>query len=439
MRDTINRNALMVIALWGIMYFTNYTFAEPDYDATIKKELAELRQRIDYLEKRLAESNTTSITQAEEKKLAETFPNAKKPILANLNMELYGFVYGQASYDSKQTNDKDGPTYPVPQSGNSDDSSQFSGTVKATRLGVKISGPEISSWQTGGVIEGDFWGDSEISHGSLKPRLRHGYIECKYDTCGILVGQTADLIGNITPAVLNFNGLAQSGVIGNRHFQAKVSKTIEIEKSRSFLIESAISRPEHSHSGTPHLQYNLAYLSPVFCEKESKFSFSGVLGREKVALNGSGTLSERYKVWGINAAMNVPVTQYVAFTLSAFTGANLSMYDGGIGQGVNTTLRKAIRTQGGFAQLTFTPVKKWEWNLGYGIDTTKDSDLNNYNTANPPGASRKKNENYFTNLKYLWTESFWVGLEVSHMKISYKGIERRDKNNRVELGMCYCF
>ncbi len=373
--------------------------------------------------------------------VAQTQPtSSKKPILSNLDMEVYGFVYGQASYDSKPINEKDSPTYPMPPTGDSGDSSQLSGTVKRTRLGIKISGPEVCEGKTSALVEGDFWGDpsptttdgTETSHGSIKPRLRHGYIKWTREGWSVLAGQTWDLVGNIMPSVLNFNNLLGSGQLGIRHAQVRVGKTFEIDKSRSFLLEGALSRPAYSRTGTPHFQYNVAYFDPLFCEKPCKFSFSGVFGKEKVT-------SERYKVWVVNPAMNLPLNKWLAITVSAFTGSNLKTYYGGINQDVNANLRKAVRAHGGFAQVTITPVKKWEWNLGYGVDKAKDEDLSNYGTDANPGTSRKKNENYYTNLKYFWTESFWVGIELAHMKISYKGIDRKDKNDRVELGVCYSF
>jgi hypothetical protein len=126
----------------------------------------------------------------------------------------------------------------------------------------------------------------------------------------------------------------------------------------------------------------------------------------------------------------IPFTDHVAIQGSAWQGANLDNYFGGIGQGINKTLDTEIGAKGGWAQLVLDPVEKINLNLGYGLDDPDEDDLNKGN--------RSKNELLFANVFFKVNSAVTLGLEYSYITTSYK--EASDAtDNRIQGSALYKF
>ena len=122
----------------------------------------------------------------------------------------------------------------------------------------------------------------------------------------------------------------------------------------------------------------------------------------------------RYRTWSFNIDVKVPVTECWGIQGEFFTGANLSPFLGGIGQGVCPCYRVPIRDTGGWGEVWY----KWDPQLhshfGFGIDDTNNADAL---------LGRTYNSFVFANVMYDITKKFTMGFEVSHWTTSY--LERR--------------
>jgi len=125
---------------------------------------AELNDRISVLEKELADLKRDAGSDGPE----------KKSLWSSLDIQLYGFVKADASYDDSRTTSGNFVLYTDSEATNEDDD-EFNLTANQTRLGFNISGPSSGAMQTTGKIEFDFYGNY-ASENKAKLQIRHAYM-----------------------------------------------------------------------------------------------------------------------------------------------------------------------------------------------------------------------------------------------------------------------
>lgn len=370
------------------------TFANADEGQTTSDSIAQLRQRIEVLEKRLHEQPARKVDVA------------VKPVTASFDAQIYGFVRVDANYVTRKVDAIDWPSrvYAVTTDGD-DKIAQFSMTPKFTNLGVLLSGPKVNGGQTSAKIEGDFAKDA-ISQGSLTPRLRQAYLRWEKDGWVMLGGQTDDLIYLVGPDQLNFNSLAGAGMLGFRHVQLQIGKTWDLNEKNSFNTKIAAVCPNEPSTGFPHGQACATWTTHLLTKKETKISVAGVVGKERVSGYG------RPRVWATMCGAELPILEWLTFKGYLFTGQNLGYsYCGNIGQTyINPSTRQGARDSGGWAQITFTPIKKTAFNFGAAIDKPKKSQVG---TAGDDGNSYFKNVTLYANAVYNFTDAFSLGAELA--------------------------
>jgi hypothetical protein len=96
-----------------------------------------------------------------------------------------------------------------------------------------------------------------------------------------------------------------------------------------------------------------------------------------------------------------------------FTGADLSAFLGGIGQGVCPCLRVPIRSTGGWLEVWSDWPPRWHIHAGAGVDDPVDDDLL---------LGRSYNQFVFTNVSYDITDRLTTGVEVAYWKTLYQEV-----------------
>lgn len=136
-----------------------------------------------------------------------------KPAEKPYKVEVYGFARVDYSWDTRQSAqvreyhlnlwpldeklDSDGEDI------NATGASNFLSVV--SRLGVKASGPDVWGAKVSGVLEGDFFGNTQQTIALF--RLRHAYAKLDWDKTSITFGQTwyPHFIPEVFPGVANFS------------------------------------------------------------------------------------------------------------------------------------------------------------------------------------------------------------------------------------------
>ena len=118
----------------------------------------------------------------------------------------------------------------------------------------------------------------------------------------------------------------------------------------------------------------------------------------------------RFRTWSFNVDLRAPITRRFGFQGEFFTGANLSTFLGGVGQGVCPCLRVPIRSSGGWGEVWYDLTPHRTLHAGYGIDNPNDDDIL---------LGRSSNQFLFVNLVQNLTSQLTTGLEVTYWKTDY--------------------
>ncbi len=402
-------------------------------DAGLAEQNAELRRRVETLEEQVERLQQTVAPPplSRENPAEQPAPPAAprtapvgadegmKPFWSSLDIQFYGYIKADAAWDSSRVTTGNYIIFVDP---DGEDDHEFNLTARQTRLGLKISGPDLGDMQTRGLVEGDFYGAGGEENKNIF-RMRHAYLQLLWpnDRFSVLAGQTWDVISPLYPDTLNFTILWDAGNIGHRHPQIRVTKGISLRNDMELELAGAVSRTisdieEASGSdrpgeaaGFPTLQGRVGLTFPWFGIKPTAVGLSGHWGEEEYA--GENDV----KSWSINLDVLQPVNAWLAIKGETFVGANLDNYFGGIGQGVRnpgTTADRAIGSRGGWAAASLTPWPDWRFNVGFGVDDVDADDLG--------ATGRTLNRALFGNAIYALNTHVDVGLEVSHWRTDYR-------------------
>ncbi len=433
-------------------------------DGDVRKENAQLRRRVDKLEKDLqllkelfiaqsaarkdaAKSGPAPLTEQQRlaayKKVSEQAEDAHKRALKTLkdvDLSLYGYVKLDASFDSARTDVGNFARWVESEDGRHDDS-QSNMTANQTRLGIKLDGVGDEDVRAGGRIEIDGYGGGNENAPHL--RVRHAYMTLdfpKYRT-QILAGQTWDVISPLNPSTVNFTPLWWSGNIGFRRPQIRVTRDLRLCDSIDLKLQAAVTRTigrdagdfdpgdTGEDAGFPTAQGRLAFTFPTFGERKTTVGISGHYGQEEYDLD-SRDQHTRIDSWSANLDIVQPICKVLVFKGELFAGKDLDSYLGGIGQGINAGTLKELGSIGGWGAFSLGPWDKWRFNLGAACEGVRDADAS--------AGMRTLNLSVFGNAVYQVLSNAAVMFELSHWHTEYKDLN--DGNNlRFQLSFKYDF
>ncbi len=433
-------------------------------NAQLEKENQRLQQRVDRLEKQLEELSkivmqqtravehpqqpqavekqiepaaAVKLTDADWEKLAAMVAKGsakKKPVWSDLDIELYGYIKADASYDTSRVNSGNFVLYLDP--GKTGDS-EFNLTAKQTRLGMRISGPEDIDTKTIGRVEIDFYGDNATEN-QARIQMRHAYLKIDWPDkrFSILAGQTSDVISPLYPNTLNYTVLWDAGNIGYRRPQIRLTKNFWLSHDTDLQLDAAVARTvgdddlntnAGEDAGFPTFQSRVGVTFPWFGYKPTTVGISGHWGLEEYN-------SQDAESWSVNLDLTQPINEWLTLKAELFDGENLDTYFGGIGQGVNQNRNnRLIGSRGGWIAAALGPWGKWSFNVGAGMDDVDASD-----TDGLLGAPRILNRSLFGNMIYSVNKNTQIGLELSHWRTEYNGSGDAD-DLRAQTSFIYKF
>jgi hypothetical protein len=363
----------------------------------------------------------------------------KKFVWSNLDIQLYGYVKLDASYDNSRTTLGNYVAYVDPETTNKNDD-EYNMTVNQTRMGFNITGPATDDMKTTGVIEFDFFGNY-ASENKAKIQMRLGYLNLDWaqDKFSILAGQAPDVISPLNPYTLNYLVLWEAGNIGYRRPQIRLTKSFSLDDKTTVKFEGAAVRtigrtdPTNSETGEdagyPTGQGRVSLTFPFFGPKPTTVGVSGHIGTEEYDLSSNGAHQD-FHTWSGNIDLTQPICQGVTLLGEFFIGEDLDNYFGGIGQGVNTTTLNEIGSKGGWAAVSLGPWGPWSFNVGGGADSVNNADLNTGN--------RSYNSSIFGNVLYAINKNATVGVELSQWTTRYRGPGDAD-DTRLQGSLIYKF
>ena len=421
---------LLIVALNGLCL--------ADVGSDPVKENAELKARIEKLEKELAELKKIVMEQKQAKPPVVTpapppaaAPPEKKPVLSGLDIEIYGRLKLDAAYDTSRILNGNYAQWVESENTNRNDN-QFNMTANESRIGMWIYGPKNETLKTSGRVEIDFYGGGAENKSNLM--LRHAYMNLDWpqDKFSILAGQTSDVISPLYPNTLNYSVGWWAGNIGYRRPQIRLTKGYSLSKDTELKLEGALARTiglsgsftpgdAGEDAGIPGFQGRASLTFPWLAYKPTTVGFSGHWAKEEYDTSATGA-NDKFDSYSLNLDVTQPVNEWLTFKGEMFHGKNLSAFLGGIGQGVRnigTTTSpiydEEIVSRGGWVAAELGPWGKWSFNLGFGIDDPQNDDLSAVANSN-----RQYNRMLFGNVIYSLDKNAQIGFELSQWRTEYK-------------------
>lgn len=315
----------------------------------------------------------------------------------------YGTVYFNAFANSGGSNNTDLPTFAAVGPGNA------SASVRQTRLGLRIRGPELGGAETRALVEADFFGGfPSIGVGETfgVVRLRLAYGEMQWQHRRLLLGQDWVIFAPHNPISIASAAIPQLTSAGNLWARLpQVRLDLNGGSRMKWLWQSAVLAPATgdfpvgtaafllqpgagARTRVPYFESRVAGTVENWfgLGHPATFGASAHYGRARVVTSAGNQDSDSV---GASVDWNLPVVSRVTLLGEAFFGRNLAGFQGGVFQGINTDFAyrrgaglvaggpRAIGTRGGWAQLAWTPpsLKKTTFYGSLGLDVPRRNDL----------------------------------------------------------------
>ena len=380
----------------------------------------------------------------------------EKPSLkGKYNVDLYGYMKLDLAWDDSRTDTGNFARWALSNAAANSADRQFSETINQTRFGLDFSGPQAGKAKVTGKYEVDLYGGGAENSAML--RTRHAYFQVEWPEIALLMGQTWDLVGPENPNTLNYTVAWQTGNIGFRHPQLRLSKTVKSGDCKLVLAAAASrkvgdastfsSTPDTgADSGSPAFQGRVGYTFPTGKSTKGTIGIWGHQGNDEYDYDNKGN-SRSIRSSSLGADVNIAFTKTFQLKGEIWQGQNLDEYQGGINQGIVVTSAsgtyinnavfggafidaKALKSKGGWFELTFGPFTKWRYNIGASQDNPDDDLLAN--------SMRTLNRSRWINALYDLNDAVQIGAEYLNLVTEYKGQQRGD-DGRYQLSFLYKF
>lgn len=302
--------------------------------------------------------------------------------------------------------------------------------ARRTRLGLDFYGPGINLLgvqKSTGRVEIDFRGEF-VTENRATVLLRHAYWAAKNDRYRVLVGQHFDVISPLFPGMLDYSIGYLGGNIGFRRAQVRVERYVPLGQA-TLTVQASLNQNivtdfptdtgvRREPTALPLLQARAAIATEFDDNRTATLGFSGHIGETGFDFLAPGPppLSlppeddARFITWSMNVDVHLPLSDRFGLQGEFFTGANLSTFLGGIGQGVCPCLRMPIRATGGWGEVWYDVAEWMHWHVGYGVDDPEDSDS---------FLGRVHNYFIFANVVFDVTNRLVTGFEVRYLRTRF--------------------
>lgn len=375
-----------------------------------------------------------------------------------LPVSLYGTLLFNAGYNTAANNIEDVPLFLSKQGSDpTGGDKNFYQTVRQTRIGLAFTPLDMLGGKLTGAFEFDMFGGQTalppgVTMNLFRMRLAYGRLDWK--TVAVEVGQDWTVFAPLNPISFSQYGIPSmtaSGNVWSRSPQIRV-ETKHQSGASSWLWQTALLDPNLGDYNTtlfstsrqpaqgergrmPSIDTRIA-LSRSQADRRYTVGLSGHYGRGKNAGTIANTTVQRaIDSWGLALDYSLPVASRLTLVGEAYEGRALGFYGGALGQAVGavgTAGEHGVETRGGWIQAQTSLAKKWQLNLGYGLDVPNASQL--------PVGNRTRNQTYMGNLIYRLNLNIGLALEYRRLLTDYRNqVFANERGEHVDLGILYSF
>lgn len=418
----------LALAVTAVMVSTAHAGkAEQEQIQQLRKEVDALKSLIQQ-QHQVQQQQQTQIEQvkAQPVQIAAVAVKAESPLTgfkskAGANVNLYGFVRGDANYIIEGADDDFNAVHKVNGAGDTDPklvNDKLRATAKTTRIGLDFNTP-VGDAKVGGKVEVDFASSTE------NLRIRHAYLT--YNDW--LFGQTtSNFLSNHAPEMIDFN----TNLGGGTARVPQVRYGFKLAPATQLFV----SAEEADSSGTG-IKYSLpnltAKLTQGFAEGKGSASARALIENYK-----STVADDNETGWGVAAGVNYQVSAplKVSADISHVVGNSNYLYGANSAYAVNTTNNSIEQNEFNAVQVgaTYKFSPNFRSTLAYGaIFADDDTDYATLNTA-----ANEKVQQAWVNFIYTPVAPIDLGVEyINGKRDTFAGQSYKD--NRVGLMAKYSF
>lgn len=406
---------------------------------SMRAEIQRLREELEVVKQELRSRSQGAeelpLLQAQVQEQAQT----KVETSSKFPMKVFGTIVSNTFWNSGEPNWLDIPNIAGPHAPGADTGS-FSSSLRQSRIGAVLEGPEIRGMQVGGTLVMDFFGGiPNFQTGQVMglPRLLYGYVRVDGEKTAFEIGQDHVILAPKNPtslAGMSFPTLYRSGNLYLRAPQIRAERIVGSGDFGQIRAVGGIVAPVAGDFNNASYQFvppNLAgerSKTPAFESRVSwratpagpyeqpkwEFGVSGHYGRERYS---TGTVPS----WATAVDFDATSGRF-GIGGEFFAGRNLDAFGGSLAQ--------VAKSRGGFIEGRLAATSRLDFNGGYGTDRL-------FDMARFP-ASLSRNASVFANTIYHFTPEFRAAFEYQRLETRpVAGSLRR--NNHLNMTFAYSF
>lgn len=341
-----------------------------------------------------------------------------------------------------------------------DSAGAFGGSLRQSQIGLQAFGPDVAGARTSAEIRFDFAGGfPNEPNGTVLGliRLRTGTVRLDWSNTSVIAGQDFLFFSPLAPTSLaqfSIPALSYAGNLWAWAPQVRVEHRIHFSDNSSLLLAGGIL---DSLSGD--LPYSSSERYPSWGEESgqpayaTRLAWTERLFGQEVTL-GTGEyyggqywgLGRHVDAWAATADLSLPLGKYFGLTAQFYRGRALGGLGGGIGQDVvlggsimDPVQILGLDSMGGWTQLKFKPVPKFEINGAVGVDNPFASELARFPTTDSYyGLALTKNVSPFVNFIYQLRSDVMFSVEYRYLK-TFMLDDGAYSANHVNVALGYIF
>jgi hypothetical protein len=344
-------------------------------------------------------------------------------------VNIFGALKLDMLFNTKRPVSAGTPFFLPPDSPFGFDQNTFDIHARQSMLGAAFTGPQMGSFQSGGLVMAMFYNDAIIvdQYGFL-PLQAYG--ELANQDWRFAAGLQFDVFAPGIPTVLPFSALGASGNAGNSfRGQLRLEHFRNPSSDVQWTTQLAISEPIPTtidpvfglseDNGWPNVEGRIALAmgemqgTGLDAKRPFEVGVSGLVGQIRNTAPPVGRVVA--DVWGLSGDFRWKVNDVFGFMGEFYTGQGVGTYSGGILQSVNLETLQAIRSSGGWMEVFFYWTPCLHSHLGYGIDDPIDRDV----ATVVPSFDRILNTTLYSNLIWDLNQTFRVAFEFTWRETDY--------------------
>jgi len=377
------------------------------------------------------------------------------------NVRLAGMVLFNTFYNRGVVNNFDFPGLALEREAE-DSAGAFGASFRQSQIGLQAFGPEIASAHTSADINFDFAGGFADSPNGVTAgivRLRTGTVRLDWKNTSVIAGQDHLFFAPLAPTSLSsvaIPPLAYSGNLWAWTPQVRVEHRVQLTEASKLTFQGGIldsmtgEYPGYEgyreptageKSGQPAYASRVAWSHTLFGQ-ELTAGFGGYYARQ------NWDFSRNIDSWTGTTDLTVPLGHHFEFSGEFYLGRAIGGLGGGIDQTIlasgdledPATSIEGLNSMGGWAQLKFKPVPKFEVNGAFGHDNPFGSQVARF-TDVPTyyDALFSKNQTWFTNFIYQPRSDVLFSIEFRRLRTFGSEGEPPNRAHQLNFALGYLF